>query len=100
MSDEKKLVVVMLDVLAEIHEMRKGMDGMRSEMNSNLTELNQRVGKLEKEQSRTSKELVKVNLQLGENTRAILKLADKVEVVPNLVERVVKLEAEVFRKAS
>ncbi len=90
MSDEKKLVEVMLDVLAEIHEMRTGMEGMPSDI-ANLSSQQQR---------KTNTELVKVNLQLGENTRVILKLADKAEVIPNLVERVVKLEAEVFRKAS
>ncbi len=96
MSNEKKLVDVMLDVLAEIHEMRKGMDGMRGD----ISELRGDFAELRVQQEKTNSELVKVNLQLGENTRAILKLADKVEVVPNLVERVVKLEAEVFRKAS
>jgi hypothetical protein len=89
MGDEKKLVDVMLDVLAKMHEMRKGMDGMRSDISG-----------LRVQQEKTNSELAKVNLQFAENTRAILTLADKVEVVPNLVERVVKLEAEVFRKAS
>lgn len=93
MKNEERLIEVMAELLAEVHE-------MRVDMKSQLHELNGRMGKLEKQQQRASSELVKVNLQLGENTRAILKLADNVEVVPDLIERVIRLETEVFRKAS
>jgi len=89
MSEEKKLVDVMLDILAEVHGMRNEMVGMRED-----------ISDLRHQQTQTNFELSKVNLQLGENTRAILKLADKVEVIPNLMERVIRLETEVFRKAS
>lgn len=93
MKNDDRLIEVMAELLAEVHE-------MRVDMKTQMQELNGRMGKLEEQQTRTSSELVKVNLQLGENTRAILKLADKVEVIPNLMERVIRLETEVFRKAS
>jgi uncharacterized coiled-coil protein SlyX len=93
MKNEDRLIEVMAELLAEVHE-------MRVDMKTQMHELNGRMEKLEVQQTRSSSELVKVNLQLGENTRAILKLADKIEVVPDLIERVIRLEAEVFRKAS
>lgn len=93
MKNEDRLIEVMAELLAEVHE-------MRVDMKTQMHELNGRMEKLEVQQTRSSSELVKVNLQLGENTRAILKLADKIEVVPDLIERVIRLEDEVFRKAS
>lgn len=85
MKHEERLIEVMAELLAEVHE-------MRVDTKKQLDALADRVGQVEGQ-------LTKVNLQLGENTRAIIKLAEKVEVVPNLVERVVRLETEVFRKA-
>lgn len=54
MSDERKLVDVVLRVPAEMHEMRKGMEGMRSD-----------ISNLSTQQKKTNSELVKVNLQLA-----------------------------------
>jgi len=93
MKNEDRLIEVMAELLAEVHE-------MRVDMKTQLQELNGRMGNLEEQQIRTSSELVKVNLQLGENTRAIMKLANQVETVTSILERVTRLEAEVFRKAS
>lgn len=93
MKNEGRLIEVMAELLAEVHE-------MRVDMKTQLQELNGRMGNLEEQQIRTSSELVKVNLQLGENTRAIMKLANQVETVTSILERVTRLEAEVFRKAS
>jgi hypothetical protein len=42
-------------------------------------------------------EIVKLNLQSAENTRAILTLADKVEHIADLQNRVSKLEKAVFK---
>jgi predicted nuclease with TOPRIM domain len=89
MNNEERLIEVMAELLAEVHVMREGMDEMRKDISA-----------LRGEQTKTNSELSKVNRQLGENTRAILKLADRVEVVPTLMERVIRLETEVFRKAS
>jgi uncharacterized coiled-coil protein SlyX len=86
MSADDRLIEVMAELLAEVHE-------MRVDTKKQLDRLAERVGNVESQ-------LTKVNLQLGENTRVIMKLADRVEVVPNLVERVIRLETKVFRKAS
>jgi hypothetical protein len=42
-------------------------------------------------------EVVKLNLQSGENTRAILKIADRVEKIADLEARVSKLEKTVYK---
>ena len=42
-------------------------------------------------------EVIKLNLQTSENTRAILKLADRVEKIADLELRVSKLEKTVYK---
>ena len=42
-------------------------------------------------------EIIKLNLQTAENTRAILKLADKVDSIADLENRVTKIEKAVFK---
>lgn len=42
-------------------------------------------------------EVIKLNLQTSENTRAILKLADRVEKIADLEARVSKLEKTVYK---
>lgn len=46
---------------------------------------------------RVEREIVKLNLQTSENTRAIFKLATEVENIAHLHERVTKLEKEVYK---
>jgi hypothetical protein len=42
-------------------------------------------------------EIIKLNLQTGENSRAIFKLADEVEKIADLHERVNRLEKAVYK---
>lgn len=42
-------------------------------------------------------EIIKLNLQTAENTGAIFKLANEIENIAKLHERVAKLEKEVFK---
>lgn len=93
MNNEERLIEVMAELLAEVHEMRVETKRQLGDVHKSIDALSVRVGKLDGQ-------MTKGNLQLGENTRAILKLADRVEVVPTLMERVIRLETEVFRKAS
>lgn len=58
MKNEDRLIEVMAELLAEVHE-------MRVDTKKQLGALADRVGKVENQ-------LTKMNLQLGENTRAIL----------------------------
>ncbi len=86
MNNEERLIEVMAEPLAEVHE-------MRTDTKSQLTSLN-------KDFQEMKTEMAKMNVQLGENTRAIIKLADKIEIIPNIIERIIKLETTVYRKAS
>ena len=83
----------MTELLAEVHEMRTDTKVQLGTLNSKVDTLNGRMDKLEGE-------MVKVNFQLSENTRAILKLAEAVSIIPDIVERLTKLETVVYRKAS
>jgi len=82
MKNEEKLIEVMAELLAEVHE-------MCTDTKAQLTTLNQDVQEMKKE-------MAKMNPQISENTRAIMKLADNT----NIIERIVKLETKVFKKAS
>lgn len=79
MSDQQKLIEVMAELLAEVHEMRMEIKGMRDDVNN-------RIGRLENEQ-------VKTNLGIGELRLSVMKLAD-------FGDRILRLEKEVFNKAS
>ncbi|MCI0751828.1 MAG: hypothetical protein L0Y35_08315 [Flammeovirgaceae bacterium] len=60
-------------------------------------ESNQRLGHVEKELDTVVRELGKLNIQTVENTRAIFKLADKVDQIAELDKRVKELEKVVFK---
>jgi uncharacterized coiled-coil protein SlyX len=60
-------------------------------------ETNNRLGKLENGISKVEDGVTKLNLKTAENTRAILKLADKVESIADLENRVTKIEKIVFK---
>jgi hypothetical protein len=82
MNHEQRLIEVMTELLAEVHEMRMDMKGMRDEQ----VKTNIAIGELRGEQAKT-------NLVLGELRLSVMKLAD-------FGERIHRLEAEVFKKAS
>lgn len=79
MENEKRLVEIMADLVIKFDEFIEGQK-----------ETNQRLGKVEDG-------IIKLNLQSAENTRAILKLADKVETIADLESRVSKIEKVVFK---
>jgi hypothetical protein len=77
MKKEDRLIEVMADLLAEVHEMRVDTS---KQLNSVQTE----IRTLQKQQAQT-------NIELSEMRLAIMKLAD-------MSDRVIRLENEVFRK--
>ena len=79
MKEEERLIEVMTELLAEVHEMRLEVKGMREDFNNRTT-------KLEEEQAKT-------NLGISELRLSVMKLAD-------FGERIFRLEKEVFNKAS
>ena len=64
MDDEKKLVDVMLDVLAEIHEMRKGIDTTNKGLEKLEDTTSKRLGKLEKQMILNNKAVGELRLSI------------------------------------
>ena len=85
MKNEDRLIEVMADLLAEVHEMRNDLKGLHGEVAGLRSDTNAKFDKQEKS-------FAKMNLQLSDNTRAILKLAD-------FNDRIIRLENTVFKKA-
>jgi len=68
-----------------------------AEMVHNQDITNQKLDNLEKRVGKTEKELAKTNAQLAEHSRAILKLADKLELVVDHEKRISLLERTVYK---
>jgi hypothetical protein len=79
MNNEQRLIEVMSELLPEVHEMRLEIKGMRDDFNT-------RTGRLENEQTKT-------NLGINELRLSVMKLAD-------FGDRILRLETEVFKRAS
>lgn len=86
MNNEERLIEVMADLLAEVHEMRVEMKGLKEEMSGMRTDNNFRLEALEKQQAKT-------NVEIHELRLSVMRLAD-------LSDRVIRLENVVYRKAS
>jgi hypothetical protein len=89
MEGMDRLIEIMAEMLDEQRGMRGEMKAMRKEQE--LT--NQRLGALEKQ-------MVKNNLGIGELRVSVMRLADEIEKIVLLDQRVSKLEDAVFRKSA
>lgn len=86
-----------LEVLSESSKRQDQMLVEMKETNERLGQTNDRLYKVEIEMSKVQEELVKLNLQTNENTRAIIKLADRLEQVVDHEKRIAKLESIVIK---
>ena len=86
MENEKRLVEIMADLVIKFDEFIEGQK-----------ETNRRLGTVEGEIGSVKNEIVKLNLQTSENTRAIIKLANKIETIADLENRVSKIEKVVVK---
>jgi hypothetical protein len=93
MKDEEKLIEVMAEPLAEVHEMRLEVKGMREDLNGKIDGLNNRVDGLSGKIEKLEREQAKTTLGIGELRLSVMKLAD-------FGDRILRLEKEVFSKAS
>ena len=87
-------------ILEVLSESLKRQDQMLEEMkktNERLDQTNGRLYKVEIEMTKVQEELVKLNLHTNENTRAIIKLADRLEQVVDHEKRIAKLESIVIK---
>ena len=79
MAEDNRLVELMAEMLIK-------QDAMVDELRNVKTEV-----------SKVNSEITKLNLLSSENTRAIVKLADKIDQFVELEGRVKKLESAVFK---
>jgi hypothetical protein len=93
MDNEKRLIEVMAELLAEVHEMRLEIKGMRADLNERVDGVNLRVDGLATKIEKLENEQSKTTLAIGELRLSVMKLSD-------FGERIFRLEKEVFNKAS
>ena len=93
MENENRIVELLAESLIKFDAMIDGHNTLiegQKQTNERLDSIDKRLGKVERE-------IVKLNHQTTENTRAIFKLASEVESIAHLHERVTKLEKEVYK---
>lgn len=93
MENEKRIV----ELLAESLIKQDQMIDEQKQTNKTLYHLDERVSKVEEQMVYLNNQVVKLNLQTAENTRAILTLADRIEKIADLENRVRKLEGIILK---
>ena len=100
MKNENKIVELLSEMLirqdsmvVEIKNVKREVTGVKQE----VTGLKHEVTGLKHEVTGLKGEMVKLNLQSAENTRAIFKLAQSVDQIADLHNRVTKLEKTVYK---
>lgn len=86
MENEGRIAELLAEALLRLDKLVVSHD----KTNDQLDETNNRLAKVERE-------LNKLNVQTVENTRAIFKLADKIDNIAELDKRVKKLEKVVYK---
>ena len=107
MKNEDKIVEHLSEMLirqdsmvVEIKNVKREVTGVKQEVSGVKQEvigLKQEVSGVKQEVSGLKGEMVKMNLQSAENTRAIFKLAQSVDQIADLHNRVTKLERTVYK---
>lgn len=114
MKNEEKIVELLTEslkgqdpIVAELkgtNQELKGTNQRLDRLDKRVENLDKRVENLDKQVENLDKRaekieghLVKLNLQTAENTRAIFQLAEKVEQIADLHNRVTKLEKTVYK---
>jgi hypothetical protein len=87
-------MVIAHDQIAKAQEQ---MAQAQQRMIVELKETNHRLYVIETKSDKVEEQLVKLNLNTGENSRAIFKLADNVRQIADLHNRVTKLENTVYK---
>ena len=100
MKNEGKILESLADMalkqdhmVEELHTVKEDLRNVKSE----ISKANLEIGKLNVEMTKVNSEIVKLNLQTSENTRAIFKLSDKVELLVDHEKRISKLENIVLK---
>ncbi len=86
MKNEDKIIELLAEMVHKQDEMVKN----QSQMVKNQNSTNERLERLESQ-------MIKLNVQTVENTRAIIKLADRIEDFAEHEKRIQNLEKAVFK---
>jgi chromosome segregation ATPase len=100
MANERKIVELLAESLKGqdlIVEQLKGTNQRLDQTNKSLDQANQRLERLESKTEKIEDQLVTLNVQTLENRKAIFTLAEKVEQIADLHNRVSKLEKAVYK---
>ncbi len=87
----------MVERFDQVLETQNRLIAGQADLIAGQTETNLRLARFEKRSDRMENELVKLNLQANESTRAIIKLADKLPIIFEHEKRIVKLETTVYK---
>ena len=93
MENEGRIAELLAESLIRLDKMVE----QQHETNVRLGNVEQKLGLVESRTEKVENQLIKLNLQTVENTRAIFKLADKVDGIADLDKRVSKIEKVVFK---
>lgn len=90
MKDEQRLIEIMAELLAEVHDLKNQLGNSLDTANGHLKSLDNRMDGLEKQQAKT-------NLSLGELRLSILKLAERDNVIDDHEQRLKFLENKISK---
>ena len=108
MKNEAKIIELLAEslkgqdrIVAELKGTNRRLDQTVERLDQTVERLDHTINRLDRLEIRTEKiegQLIKLNIQTAENTRAIFKLANKeVEQLADLDSRVTKLEKTVYK---
>ncbi|MBT1699874.1 hypothetical protein KK083_23505 [Fulvivirgaceae bacterium PWU4] len=93
MKNEGKILELLADMALKQDHMVEELRTVKEDLSNVKSE----ISKLNAGMTRVNSEIVKLNLQTSENTRAIFKLSDKVELLVDHEKRISKLENIVLK---
>ncbi|CAN5918643.1 hypothetical protein BH24BAC1_BH24BAC1_04200 [soil metagenome] len=92
---EKTMVTLVSDLMADVRGIKSELVGVKSElvgMKSELVEVKFSVQSMDKRLSNVENQLPKINAQLQDNTRAVMRLADELIKVMEHERRISRIE--------
>ena len=93
MENEGRIAELLTESLIPLDKMVE----QQHETNLRLGNVEQKLGLVESRTEKVENQLIKLNLQTVENTKAIFKLAEKIDTSADLDKRVSKIEKVVFK---
>ncbi len=100
MATNDRLIEIMADLLAEVHQMRLDSNARMDRMDGRLEGLDHRLESLDQRLERLEGHQAKTNLAIGELRLSVMKLGDKIGEIGELDKRLRIVENIVLRPAA